>query len=310
MNSCPVCGANVWKSFLEAADMYVGTPYAILRCERCGLAKTGGAESGPPIHAYRYGGTADAGRRFGPMQWILRAFRRARAARFVAPKSGRALDIGCGDGSFLETLADQGWEVSGTELSESIAITAQVRLGESIRVGSIHEVGFDAASFDLITFWHVLEHIEDPTLALTEARRLLKADGKIVVAVPNLESWQAHLFGGDWLHLDVPRHRWHFSLRTLTVMADRCGLQVDSVRHFSLEYGPIAIVQGIATKCGLGHTFFTRLLRQSPLRLLREPLFWAHVPVVALTALPSLLYELLAASLERGGAIEIVLRSK
>ncbi|WP_455241702.1 hypothetical protein, partial [Petrachloros mirabilis] len=72
----------------------------------------------------------------------------------------------------------------------------------------------------------------------------------------------------------------------------------------------IAIVQGIATKIGLGHSFFTRLIRQSPLQLVSEPLFWVHVPVVTLSALPSLLVELLAASFKRGGAIELVLRPK
>ena len=310
MNSCPACESNSWGKFLTTADMYTGAPYTILRCERCGLARTDGVEAALLGQAYAYNGLLDAGRRFGPMQWLLRALRRTRAARLVAPKFGRALDIGCGDGSFLEYLSDRGWEVSGTELSEAIAASAQARLGKRVQVGGIHEIGFDAASFDLITFWHVLEHLEDPKLALAEARRLIKADGKVVVAVPNIESWQARLFGGDWLHLDAPRHLWHFSIQTLSAIADRCGLRVVSARTFSLEYGPIAIVQGGATKMGLGHTFFTRLLRQSPVQLLREPLFWAHVPLLALTAVPALIYELLAASCKHGGAIEMVFRTK
>ena len=310
MTSCPACGSKVWREYLRSADMYTGTPDNVVMCGQCGLVKTAGEEQRASWQAYVYGGSPDAGRRFGPMQRALRAFREVRGARVTSEKPGKALDVGCGDGSFLEALERRGWDVSGTELSESIAATARARLGDNVCVGNIHEVGFDAASFDLITFWHVLEHLEDPKLALAEARRLLKPDGKIVVAVPNIESWQARLFGGDWLHLDVPRHRWHFGLRTLTAMADRCGLRVESVRHFSLEYGPIAIVQGIATKIGLGHSFFTRLIRQSPLQLVSEPLFWVHVPVVTLSALPSLLVELLAASFKRGGAIELVLRPK
>jgi len=310
MNSCPACESTLWREFLLATDMYSGISHGIVRCDRCGLAKTAGEEFRVSSQAYVYGGSSDAGRRFGPMQWALRAFRRARVSRVEVKKSGRALDVGCGDGSFLETLAKRGWEVAGTELSGSIAATAQARLGKRVHVGNMHEIGFEAASFDLITMWHVLEHLEDPKCALAEARRILKADGRIVVALPNIESWQARLFGGDWLHLDVPRHRWHFSPGTLTAMADRCGLRVERVRHFSLEYGPIAIVQGIASTIGLGHSFFTRLLRQSPLQLLREPLFWAHVPIVALTALPSLLGERLAASFKRGGAIEMILRVK
>lgn len=308
MNRCPACDSTVWRDFLMSADMYAAVPYQIFRCDRCGLAKTAGAESTVSCQAYVYRGSPDAGRRFGPMQWALQAFRRTRASRVAGQKSGRVLDVGCGDGSFLKELLRMGWDVAGTELSESIAATAREHLGERIREGNIHELEFPNASFDLITFWHVLEHLDDPKLALTEARRLLKAGGNIIVAVPNIESWQARIFGNDWLHLDVPRHRWHFSPDTLATMADRCGLRVEKIRHYSLEYGPIAIVQGIATKIGLGHSFFTKLIRQSPLQLLREPLFWAHVPVVALSALPGLLLELLAASFNRGGAIELTMR--
>jgi SAM-dependent methyltransferase len=310
MNHCPACETDHWREFLIADDMYTGAPYRILRCDRCGLAKTAGEEPHASAKAYVYGGSFDAGKRFGPMQWALRAFRNSRVSRIVAAKPGRALDVGCGDGSFLKALARQGWDVSGTELSESIATTACTDLGKRVRVGAVHEIGFPAASFDLVTFWHVLEHLEDPKHALAEASRLLKADGQIVVAVPNIDSWQARVFGSDWLHLDVPRHRWHFSPQTLSAIAGQCELRVECVRHFSLEYGPFAIVQGIATKVGLGHSLFTRVVRESLLRLIRDPLFWVHVPVLALTIIPSVLCELTAAICGRGGAVELVLRPK
>jgi len=307
---CPVCDGNAWSAFLVTADMYTGMSHAIVRCDNCGLAKTA-EDGGPPSgNLYVCGGSSDAGERFGPMQWVLRAFRRARLCAVTARPPGRVLDIGCGDGSFLMALARQGWEVFGTELSESIAATAKKHLGERVRVGAIKDVGFPEASFDLVTFWHVLEHLEDPKLALAEARRLLKADGRVVVAVPNIESLQACIFKEDWLHLDVPRHRWHFSVRTLAAVAHRCGLRVESIHHFSLEYGPFAIVQGMATMAGLGHSLFTRLVRLTPAQLLREPLFWAHVPVLALVIVPSFLLELGAAICGRGGAVTMVLRPK
>ncbi|MGH7229120.1 MAG: class I SAM-dependent methyltransferase [Nitrospiraceae bacterium] len=244
------------------------------------------------------------------MQRVLRVFQRARLHAIAARRTGRVLDVGCGDGSFLEALARQGWEVFGTELSESIAATAKKRLGERVRVGAMDEIGFAAASFDLVTFWHVLEHLDDPKLALAEARRLLKADGRVVVAVPNIESLQARMFKEDWFHLDVPRHRWHFSPRTLAAVADRCNLRVESTRHFSLENGPFAIMQGMATKTGLGHYLFTRLVRLAPSQLVREPLFWAHIPVLAFAVVPSFLLELGAAICGRGGAVVMVLRPK
>jgi SAM-dependent methyltransferase len=177
-------------------------------------------------------------------------------------------------------------------------------------VGAIDQLDFPAASFDLVTFWHVLEHLEDPKLALIEARRILKTDGRLMVAVPNIESLQAWLFGDVWLHLDVPRHRWHFSPRTLAAVADRCGLRIESTRHFSLEYGPFAIVQGVATKVGLGHYLFTHLVRDALGQLVRDVRFWAHVPLIAISAVPSVLLEFAAAISGRGGAFAMTLKPK
>lgn len=308
MNNCPACDGQVWQEFLLAADMYNGVQHRILRCETCGLAKTEDEAKASSHESYVYRGSPDAGRRFGPMQWVLRLFRRRRLRDLPAKRVGRALDVGCGDGSFLDALAQQGWDVNGTELSASIAATALERLGDRIRVGGIGEAGFPSGSFDLVTFWHVLEHLEDPGYALTEAGRLLKVGGRIVVAVPNINSWQAGWFKGGWLHLDVPRHRWHFSPKTLETLANRCGLCVEHVRHFSLEYGPFAILQGIATKFGLGHALFTRVVRLSPAGLACDPLFWLHLPLLALAIVPSLLLELFAALNGRGGMVEMILR--
>ena len=307
---CPVCECDAWRDFLVTADMYTGRPYSLSRCDQCGMVRTADGGESPSKSLYEYGGSCDAGSRFGPMQWVLRVFRRARRRALRARRPGCALDVGCGDGSFLTALARQGWDVSGTELSGSIATTAQQCLGERVHVGKIEDMGFAEASFDLITFWHVLEHLENPARALAEARRLVKADGQVVVAVPNIESWQARLFKQDWLHLDVPRHRWHFSARTLADLADRSHFHVESIRHFSLEYGPFAMIQGMATTAGLGHCLFTRLVRLTPAQLIREPLFWAHIPLVVFAAVPSLFLEWGAAICGRGGAVVMTLRPK
>ena len=97
---------------------------------------------------------------------------------------------------------------------------------------------------------------------------------------------------------------------TLAAVANRCDLRVESIRHFSLEYGPFAIVQGIATKVGLGHVLFTRLIRVTLRQVVREPLFWAHIPVLTFAVVPSLLLELGAAICGCGGAVVMVLRPK
>lgn len=305
---CPLCDTALTTPFLIARDMYTGEPYDIVRCAHCGLIRTDRPPSTETL--YVFGGTEDAGARFGPAQWLMRLFRRARVRHFAGRCPGRALDVGCGDGSFLEGLAQRGWEVFGTELSASIAATAKRRLGDRVLVEKMDTTAYPEASFDLITFWHVLEHVDNPRKVLAEARRLIKSNGTVLIAVPNIRSLQAQLFKQDWLHLDVPRHRWHFEPQTLARLADRCEFEVERVRHFSTEYGPFGIIQGIATKLGGGHLLFTRLVRRSPLNLVRETSFWLHLVLVTLAILPSILVEGLASLSRRGGAVVVELKPR
>lgn len=306
--ACNLCESNETTPFLLAPDMYTGERHRLVRCTHCGLVRTDHPPPSEPL--YVYGETVDAGKRFGTAQRVLQWFRRARVRQFLGQQSGRALDVGCGDGSFLAALAEQGWEVYGTELSALIAASARHRLGDRVHAGELESAAYPKASFDLVTFWHVLEHLSNPKRALVEARRLVKSDGMVVIAVPNIGSFQAQLFREDWLHLDVPRHRWHFDSTTLARLAEHCGFDVQQVGHFSLEYGPFGIVQGIATKLGGGHGLFTRLLRLSPLDLVREISFWPHLLLVSFVILPSILVEALASMARRGGALKVVLKPR
>lgn len=124
---------------------------------------------------------------------------------------GIVLDIGSGTGDFLAEAKKQNWKTVGMEPSDkakSIAKQKGVCLVESYDELEDHY-------FDVITMWHVLEHVPDLDFQINELKRLLKPDGTIIIAVPNYKSFDAHFYGKYWAAYDVPRHLWHFSKKAI-----------------------------------------------------------------------------------------------
>lgn len=129
---------------------------------------------------------------------------------------GKVLDVGCGAGGNLKSLQDQGWDVSGIEVSEEASTHARALTGGRIHTGTLESHPFAQKSFDLILMSHSLEHLPSPTEALRRVHALLKDDGLLVVSVPNADSIEAKLFGNSWFHWDPPRHFYHFGRGSLT----------------------------------------------------------------------------------------------
>lgn len=311
---CPACGGTDFRFAFTAREMFHGDEVDIDQCRVCGLHATAGRPEREELARwYHYEGGAAADERFsGLLELLMRRLRAARASALtglVGHTSGRVLDVGCGRGVMLEVLQQRGWSVWGTEIDEAVAASAQARLGpERVWIGDLPECPF-AGPFELIVFFHVLEHLSDPYAALQRARELLAPNGAVVVSVPNLESLQAKLVGPQWLHLDVPRHRWHFTPATLTRLAERAGLRVHRRQSFSLEYGPVGWVQGGLSKLGLGHVLFTDILR-SGRRAWRKPGVWAHAALagpIAATSAAALPLEWMLSKAGLGGNLLVVL---
>lgn len=125
----------------------------------------------------------------------------------LQPQKGALLDIGAGTGDFLQEAKNQNWLCTGIEPNEkakSMAIQKGVSFAPDLASLENH-------SFDVITMWHVLEHVPDLEKQIQELKRLLKTSGTIVIAVPNYKSFDAQHYGKFWAAYDVPRHLWHFS---------------------------------------------------------------------------------------------------
>lgn len=139
---------------------------------------------------------------------------------------GRLLDFGCGAGAFLERMRGLGWQVEGLDMSSVAAHAVMRERGIKVHVGTLPHAALQPQSFDCVTMWQALEHVHQPRETVREAHRLLRGQGLLVVAVPNLASWSFDHFGRQWFGLDVPRHLTHFTPDTLNALLAAEGFRV------------------------------------------------------------------------------------
>ncbi|MGB9924874.1 MAG: class I SAM-dependent methyltransferase [Methanothrix sp.] len=143
---------------------------------------------------------------------------------------GRLLDVGCGNGMFLDRMRQLGWEVAGVEPDAAAVAVAREMLGLEVFQGLLEDAKFPDGHFDAITMNHVIEHVPDPIGTLKACQRVLRPGGKLVVVTPNIESLGRRKFDDAWLHWDPPRHLHIFSPQSLRLAAERAGLRVQEMR--------------------------------------------------------------------------------
>ncbi len=124
-----------------------------------------------------------------------------------APNADSILDYGTATGEFLAYLQKKGFHIAGVEPNASARKQANKSLNNTVK-GALDNIN---GQYDIISLWHVLEHVKDPVHLLKSMDKLLTPDGILVVAVPNFKSYDAQYYGKHWAAFDVPRHLWHFS---------------------------------------------------------------------------------------------------
>ena len=143
----------------------------------------------------------------------------------LQPAKGRILDIGAGTGDFLSVAKQNGWQTIGVEPSDkakAIAVKKEVSFVEDT-------AELENQSFDVITMWHVLEHVPNLDNQIKELKRLLKPNGSLIVAVPNFKSFDAKHYGTFWAAYDVPIHFWHFSKKAIKKLFEKEGMELEKV---------------------------------------------------------------------------------
>lgn len=173
-------------------------------------------------------------------------------------KSGGAiLDLGAGTGDFLLQAKKSGWKTEGVEPNPSARELANEK-GIQLKKDSSE---FSSAQFDVISMWHVLEHVPDLDSQIAELDRLLKRDGILVIAVPNHKSHDAEHYGKEWAAYDVPRHLWHFSQEGISSLFKSKGFSLIDTKplKFDSYYVSLLSEQHRSGKKNFGKAFFEGL---------------------------------------------------
>ncbi len=226
---CPVCGsAN--PAFLFRKD-----GHDMVRCGGCGLVYGGEDPAGIDFdalygEAYYSGGSDAVFADYVGQEPARRAHARRKLAvlRTLPPRiarRGRLLDVGCAAGFFLAE-ARRHYEVQGVELSAWSSAYARDRLGLPVSTGTLQDAKLPADRFDVVTLWDVIEHVPDPVPLLTEAARVLKPGGRLVLTTGDWGSAYAQRHGAGWHLMTPPWHLTMFSRDTLALAAQRAGLRV------------------------------------------------------------------------------------
>jgi SAM-dependent methyltransferase len=230
-SNCPLCDGMAYSPLIEAADPLPtvdGLWFMVVQCQECGLCFTN-PRPGPGSIGRFYPASYVCHRR--PQAVRRRRKRRDPLARLLPPQGfARLLDFGCGAGEFLCRMRGLGWNVTGLDISEEVVGRLRVELNLHTLAGTLPHPELADGSFEAVTMWQALEHVHRPLEVLRAAFRLLTPGGKLLVAVPNIDSHSYHWFGTAWYALDVPRHLTHFTPVTLRLMLHRAGFDVGEVR--------------------------------------------------------------------------------
>ncbi len=241
MLKCPVCGHTKHAVLFSSANRHgrhlqePAATFQIAACEDCGLM---GPSDIVADHTYfqtyypdgYHDDVSDHGllaRAWGYLSRVLTSSKMQTLLRFSTATTGRRtlLDIGCGPGNFLSQLDRTVFEPHGLE-PVAEAVNAAQKRGLAVLQGDVLVSALGEAKYDIVTLWHVLEHIAQPDVALTRIHAALKEQGIVVIATPNTRSLACRMGREYWFHLDAPRHLHLFNEGNLSRLLEKNGFKV------------------------------------------------------------------------------------
>lgn len=225
LSKCPWCDSPDIRQGSKIHDYFLtGEEFSLFSCKSCGLVFTNPRPKLENLDLYYqsdkyYSHTSSQG---GIIPFIYRKVKEINLkTKFKQVTAGsvinKVLDIGCGTGDFLNVCKKSGMEIHGIEPDSKARNLAK----EILKVEILHPDQSEKIpdeSFDLITMWHVLEHVPDLKKQISELSRIIKKGGKVVIALPVYESYDAEVYKEKWAAWDVPRHLYHFNKAVINKM--------------------------------------------------------------------------------------------
>jgi 2-polyprenyl-3-methyl-5-hydroxy-6-metoxy-1,4-benzoquinol methylase len=233
---CPICDSDKKSLFLTCIDNTVSKKtFELQECDLCGFVYTSprpqNSDLGKFYESDEY--ISHSNTKKGIVSRLYQSVRNRTLRQKLAlinsrQKKGTLLDIGCGTGEFANVMQLDGWKVRGIEPGDSAREMAKKNYGLDVQPEEALR-SIAPASMDMITMWHVLEHVPDLNGRIQELKTILKQDGLLIIAVPNRNSHDAAYYGKNWAAYDVPRHLWHFRPQDIRALVGAHGFEVKEV---------------------------------------------------------------------------------
>jgi SAM-dependent methyltransferase len=307
---CFVCGVDATAPNIE---VHSDNGYDLVRCAACRTLFTDARKAPPPDELYpAFSQSADgvAAASNKAAGGFLR--KRVSVAQSVSP-TGRSLDFGAGNGAFARAMQAAGFESVGLE---PFSLGTPTKLpGLTLLRAPLADAAPSLGQFDVITMWHVFEHLDNPVEVLRQLAGHLTPTGALVISVPNEGSWQRRVFRRSWFHLDPPRHLIHFDLQTLVEVLGRADLQVTANHPFLPEYGTSGWVQSVLNRVLPHRNFLYEVVKdRGALANMPRASFLGHLAVSLVIGAPIFVLawpiEWLAARSNAAAALTVVARRR
>lgn len=236
IKNCPICGAKKLKKAFETKDFFLSKEsFSICKCQKCGFHFTNPRPNkehlAPYYESEEYISHSNSNQGlFGFLYQKVRNYTLGKKYQLVNSfRNGhRILDIGCATGQFLNEFKVRGWDCIGVEPDPDARTFAETKY--HLKVLSEERVNeLEDQSFDVISMWHVLEHVSDLDQRMMDLKRLIKANGILFIALPNIESWDAQHYAQHWAGLDVPRHLYHFNKASVKMLFEKYNFKIHKI---------------------------------------------------------------------------------